>query len=301
MQMIKPIAVTDSVLISSTVPEDDHAAWAATTGYVIGDLRIRLHRIYECLVDHTSTSTPPEDLTGGGTPTWVDVGPTNRWAMFDDVIGTFTSANLSLTNTLAPGNVSGLGFLELAGKTLDVTVTNGVGGSVVYAKSVDLDDTVIVSFWDYFFQDYVQKDTVVFSDLPGEYLNAQVIYSITGPGEVKCGVCAPGTVYELGDTDNGVTLRREDYSKKTTDAFGYISIVKRATRKVMSADIEVEFELFARLDRLMRDMQSELAIYVGVEKSGYETLIIYGFVKDFRVSIPYPKYLMCNIEVEGVV
>ena len=52
MKLIKPIAVTNSVFITSTVAENDYPAWAASTAYVVGDLRIRTatHRIYKCLL-----------------------------------------------------------------------------------------------------------------------------------------------------------------------------------------------------------------------------------------------------------
>jgi len=302
MKMIKPIPVDDTVLISSTAAEDDYAVWNAATSYMAGDrvVRTTTHAVYENLIGGVD-ATFPENATGGATPRWVYVRPTNKYAMFDDVIGTKTSVTSPLNTELAPGNVSGLALLEVVGQTLDVTMTDGAGGAEVYSKSINLDDTVINSFWDYFYQDYVQKDTAALTDLPGEYLNARLIVTISGSGAVSCGVCQPGTVYELGDTDNGATIRRQDYSKKNTDQFGYTSIVKRATRKILSADVEVAFEKFAQLDRLMRDMQSELAVYIGVDRAGYETLIVYGFASDVRIVIPYPKYLMCNIEIEGVI
>lgn len=302
MKMIKPIPVDDTVLISSTANEDDYAAWNESASYAVGDrvVRTTTHAVYENLIAGID-ATFPENATGGATPRWVYVKPTNRYAMFDDVIGTKTSVISPLNTELAPGNVSGLALLEVVGQTLDVTMTDGAGGTTVYSKSINLDDTAINSFWDYFYQDYVQKDTVALTDLPGEYLNARLIVTISGSGTVSCGVCQPGTVYELGDTDNGATIRRQDYSKKTTDQFGYTSVVKRATRKILSADVEVAFEKFTQLDRLMRDMQSELAIYIGVDRAGYETLIVYGFASDVKIVIPHPKYLMCNIEIEGII
>ena len=52
MKVIKPVAVTDAVLISSTAPETDYSAWAAGTAYSVGNLVIRTstHRIYERLI-----------------------------------------------------------------------------------------------------------------------------------------------------------------------------------------------------------------------------------------------------------
>ena len=37
MQLIKPVTVTDTVLVSSNVPENDYAEWAVGTTYDTGD------------------------------------------------------------------------------------------------------------------------------------------------------------------------------------------------------------------------------------------------------------------------
>jgi hypothetical protein len=100
----------------------------------------------------------------------------------------------------------------------------------------------------------------------------------------------------------GAKIRRQDFSKKTTDDFGYVSVVPRATRKLMTSDLMIEYEYFAMLDRLMREMQSIPAVYVGTtEDVFYDPLTVYGFVTDFGVGVLFPKYLSCSIEIEGLV
>jgi len=77
MKLIRPTALTDAMLTSSTAPENDYPVWAAATVYAVG-ARVILtstHRKYEALAASTGVN-PATDPTK-----WLDLGPTNRWAM----------------------------------------------------------------------------------------------------------------------------------------------------------------------------------------------------------------------------
>ena len=120
--------VTGSGLIYTDVPENDYAAWLGGTTYTaLTDYVIRTtattHKVYQCLVTHTTAATP-EDNTTGVTPKWLEIGPTNRWGMFDRKVGTETTQATSMTYLLKPGRANSLGLLgidadsELEGKDL---------------------------------------------------------------------------------------------------------------------------------------------------------------------------------------
>ena len=299
MEMIRPVTVDDTVLISSTAAEDDYAAWNAATNYAVGNrvIRTTTHAVYENLIAGVDATAPENAPTR-----WVYVRPTNKYAMFDSVIGTSTSLASPLTVVLEPGRIGGLSMFELVGESLQIDMLSSSGGSSVYSITVDLDQTEIFSFYDYFFAEYVQRESVALTNLPTEYTDPELTVTLTGTGTVSAGVLAVGRVFDLGRTLYGATLRRQDFSKKTTDDFGYISVVQRTTRKLMSSDLIIEYEYFAMLDRLMREMQSIPAVYVATtEDSFYDPLNVFGFVSDFRIVVQFPKFLSCNIEVEGLV
>ena len=111
MKVIKPITITSGMLLSSSVPETDYAAWSAATAYALGAkvIRTSMHRIYQRLVSGTTATAPESDPVN-----WLDIGPTNRWAMFDGEISTSTTKATSLAVTLAPGRASGLALIGLA-------------------------------------------------------------------------------------------------------------------------------------------------------------------------------------------
>ena len=108
MKLIRPTALTDAMLSSSTAPENDYAAWGSGTAYAVG-ARVILtstHRRYEALAASTGVN-PASDPTK-----WLDIGPTNRWAMFDQRVGTATTRAGSLQVVLAPGATDGVALID---------------------------------------------------------------------------------------------------------------------------------------------------------------------------------------------
>lgn len=299
MEMIRPVTIDDTVLISSTALENDYAAWNGANSYTLGErvIRTTTHAVYENLIAGVDATAPENAPTR-----WVYVRPTNKYAMFDSVIGTSTSLASPLTVVLEPGQIGGLAMFELVGQELQIDMLDTSGGTSIYSATIDLDQTEIFSFYDFFFAEYVQRESVALTDLPTEYADPEITVTLTGTGTVSAGVLVVGRVFDLGSTLYGATLRRQDFSKKTTDDFGYVSVVQRATRKLMSSDLIIEYEYFAMIDRLMREMQSIPAVYVATaEDEFYDPLNVFGFVSDFRIVVQFPKFLSCNIEIEGLV
>ena len=157
MKVIKPTVITDAMFVSSTIPETDYTAWNAATSYTVGQKVMRgvtgIHRNFENLIAGVD-ATLPELATTGATPRWLDLGATNRWAMFDNKVGTVSSASTSFNTVLTPGSISGVAALGLTGRTLQIQMKNTVGGTVVYSNTVNLDGTIVTSFYDWFYEDY---------------------------------------------------------------------------------------------------------------------------------------------------
>jgi hypothetical protein len=126
MKLIRPTAVSDTNLVSSTVPETDHAAWSSGTTYALAARVIKAHRIWES----TQASNTNHDPQTAGISWWVDMGPTNRWGMFDTVVGTETTATGSITLVLEPGRIDALALLQLDAATVTVNMT--LAGDTVF-------------------------------------------------------------------------------------------------------------------------------------------------------------------------
>ena len=305
MKVIKPTNITDAMFVSSTIPETDYTAWNAATSYTIGTRVMRavsgVHKNFENLIAGVD-ATLPELATTGATPRWLDLGATNRWAMFDSKVGTVSSASLDLTTVLTPGSISGVAALNLTGNSLQIKMKDAVGGSVVYDRTIELDGTIILSFYDWFFEDYQQLSDITLTDLPSQYQNPEVTFKLTAPsGTVSCGTYTLGKSYTLGLSQYGATVGIISYSVKSTDVFGNTTVVKRQNSKRNNLKLMTDKSLFNRTYKLLAELDSIPCVYIGAEALGYEPMIVYGFWKDFSIDVSYPTMNLTNIEIEGLI
>ena len=112
LTIVRPLAVTDTILDSTDVPENDYAEWSVGTTYALGDRVIlaATHRIYESLQASNTGNSP----TALASAFWIDAGPTNRWAVFDTSVSTQTVQASNITYTLIPNEaINSIGILNI--------------------------------------------------------------------------------------------------------------------------------------------------------------------------------------------
>lgn len=296
MNLIQPVSMTDALLISSTAPETDYSAWAAGTAYALGDrcIRTATHRIYERRVAGTTAAAPEAD-----TINWLDIGPTNRWAMFDGTVGSVTTLATPLTVTLAPGPISHLALLDLQATSVRVQMTDGAGGPGVYDRTFTMADAApIVDYWDYFFGEPGMQTELIVADLP-PYYNGRITVTINNGTTAACGTLVAGTNVEIGDTHYGVSIGILDYSRKETDDFGVTTVVPRAYAKRIDVPVLCEN---TRLDYIVKKLAEVRAIpCVWVAMNSHSSMIVYGFYKDWSIDIQYFTHCEARLTIEGLI
>lgn len=304
MKIIKPTSITDAMVTSSTIPEPDTgegALWNNSTTYAVDDVVYLGHRRYKALL--AGAGKNPTTVVPAGTPVpWQDVGPTNKWAMFDDVIGTQSFGDSPLTVVLHPGGVSGVALLEMSARTARVTMRDAPGGTVIYDRTIDLDGTIIDSVYDWFFADFEAMADVVLTDLPETFTNAEVTLTLTATaGDAAIGVFSVGQVIDVGCTQPGASVGIIDYSRKERDAFGRTTVVERAYSKRANFSILTDKAMFNRIFRTLAALRATPCVYIGTDADGYEPLLVYGFYRDFNIDVAYPKHHICTLQVEGII
>lgn len=99
---------------------ETYAAYASGATYAVGDKATdtTAHRLYESLIDD-NTGNPLSDAGA-----WLDLGPSNRFAMFDQSNGTATSSGYGIDATVqANGRTDGLALLNVDAEMVRVTGT----------------------------------------------------------------------------------------------------------------------------------------------------------------------------------
>jgi hypothetical protein len=159
--------------------------------------------------------------------------------MFDEFVNTQTIQASPLTVSLQPGTMcNSVAFFNLEQvQSLSIEVKDGVSGPVVYSKTFDLDDTIIVDWYMYFFEPNDLRSELVVTDLP-PYIQGVITCSFTG-SSVRVGNMVLGNVYRIGATQYGVSSGIRDYSSKVTNDFGITTFTQRAFSKRMDANIYI--------------------------------------------------------------
>ncbi len=295
MKFLKPVPINDTNLVSSTRPENDYPKWASATSYVQGArvINTTTHRVYESA---RAANVGHDPATDDGS-NWVDVGPTNRWAMFDESIGTLTAQTAPLTVVLKPGFIGALALLDVAGARVDVSMSDGV--TTVYAKSFNIgDSTVIIDWWDYYYAPIVMQSQLIVSDLP-PYDTATLTVSVSAIGAAQCGTLAVGSMVELGDLRSGTRVGITDYSRKETSDFGVTSLVERAYARRYDADIVVNN---IRLDYVavqLAAIRATPVIWIASER--YASLIVYGWARDWGINLSSFLVSETSLTIEGLI
>lgn len=297
--VIRPVAITAAILTSSTVAEPavtvdpDPAAWTASpTTYAIGAqvTRTGVHKIYQNRTGVNTATAPESDTTN-----WLEVGPTNRWKMFDASRESQTTEADAITVVLTPGVLAdSLAILNVQGATVRVQVAG-----TSYDQTVQMLTRTVLDWWDYYFEPFTQKQDVVFTDLPLRLGNVITITITNTGGTAGVGVCVLGLSKDLGEVEYGAGIGITDYSIKSVDAFGKTTVVARTFSKRMNLSVWVPAERVDENQRFLASQRATALVWVGVGNL-YESLIVYGFFKSFDQVIAYPRKSKMALDIEGL-
>jgi hypothetical protein len=300
MDIIRPIVVTDAVLDSSNVPEDDYAVWVSGTTYDVGDrvIVISTHSVYESLIDSNTGNDPTTD---DGTK-WLRLGATNRWKAFDQKISDPVTQVDSIEYSLTPtdSTPTAVALFGLKGITATVVVTDAIEGEVYNETKSLLDSDEIFDWFSYFFEETTFVQTMLFTGIP-PYRGSTVEVTVTeATGETaNLGQLVFGYQVDLGLTTYGTAISIQDFSRKETDAFGNFIVVERAFSNLIDFDVRLPTQTAGRVRRTLAEYRATPIVYIGNEDPSYGT-IAYGFYRNFDITLDTPSYSFAAIEVEGL-
>ena len=298
MRVIKSVVTTDTILTSSNIPEDEYPAWVSGTSYTALDKVIYEHKIYERIVTGAGATTPDLDQAN-----WLDSGYTNRYRMFDNIISSVSSKMGGIEFTLTPNQViNGIALLNVNASTVRVVMNDPIEG-VVYDRTKELrSSSNVIDYYSYFFAPLINLgdlDTAIFLDLPNKPTATITVYVSSGVGLVEVGEVVYGVQSIVGRTNYGTAIGITSYSRKDTDEFGKVTVVKRKNSKYADYDIDIDNTNLAFVQRLFQDIDSVPCVFIGNPEM--EELIVYGFYKDFKATISFPTVSKCTLRVEGLV
>lgn len=303
-RVIVPMTIGDAMLAASSVAEPNAGedAWVSGGTYAVGVRKISLtsHREYECLAAHSGITTLPEDDPNR----WQDIGPTDRWAMFDNVCDTQTTAAAVLTVVLSPGNFNAIALYKMSGTACEITVREQPGGDIAYYGLHSLDGPYVDEY-DWCWGPDKRRGKVLITGLE-PFPNAELTISVTGGAAETVGVGMVVVGFERvlmagdwGGTEYGAKAEPVDYSYIKTDDFGTTKIVKRrATTDMRITAIMSQSDADYALNCL-QDLLATPSAVIATAASGYAGLNVFGLVSG-GVTYAGPGHSQLEINVKGL-
>ncbi|MBV5295520.1 MAG: hypothetical protein JZU58_24555 [Curvibacter lanceolatus] len=283
MNILVPLTITEAMLADCNIAEPavGEVEWVSGAACALGDRRIRkaTHRIYECVkaVAAGRTVLPEVD-----SEYWLDAGPTARWAAFDTEVSTQGRILSPLTYVLRPGFFNAIACYGLDGATLSVVVKDKPAGTVVFSKTLVLQEDPL-DWYDWAFGAIKPLTRCLIRDLV-PYPEAELTLSLTAPagGVVGAGMVVLGDLVPLvnadtwGGTQPGATAEPVTYSYIKTDDYGGTSIKRRRSATDMRFKLILPREQADYVLSVVQRVLDVPAAWIATDAAGFVGLNVFG-------------------------
>lgn len=256
------------------------------------------HRVYESVTAGNVGNAVTD------TAHWLDLGPTNRWKMFDLLRNTQTSTPDNLTVVIAPGaRINSLALVGVAAGSVSISVSSVIGGGVIYDKTIDLVTRSVNGWYDYFFQPFMSRAATVAWDIPPHRDSIITLTLTPRNGSAACGGIVIGTFEFLGKAQCSAVSDALNFSTVTRDAFGNTELIPRRTVPTTNQDAILDVGYVPRVSGLRATLNAVPAFWSTVDdpaKDYFEPFLILGVYKAFSLSADEPTRAVVHLEIEEI-
>ena len=297
-----------------------------------GSTPLRPVRLYQKTTS-IGNNYPPDDNIG-----WSPLGPTNKWAMFDQTIMTSSegenghaTSNSAASMTPPPGhsfftvkintsNANRLCFFNLSASYLGLQFQDGASGVLYDYTSTRYPTTTSIDYDPYefpvkegdwkinFLGESADRQTLVI-EIPEKavsYVRITIASNIIGR-TVSCGQCVWGHASYIGVTQYGATANILSYGRKVrNESYGGMYLKPGNNAKKMNIDVLIENTDYNNVYDIFEATDGIPCVFQGNnDEEGYNhnytPFIIYGFTKSFSMILQHWSQSNCNLEVEGLI
>lgn len=283
---------------------EDETAWDSGALYDYAQEIRDGHYIYAYAgTTGTNTSDSPSVDSEKIGKKWVQIRPTNYFAMIDGKTNTQTQNTDTITVTLACTNYDAVSLLGLDATEVVLELYDNITSAVVYTNTISLVNTMdIVDFSTYCFEEFNNAATIYDDSIP-LYTDAVLTITIKNLGvTAKCGRLVLGRTYFVADTGAGANLGLESYSGKETDIFGNTELYHSNSVNIDSYEIYVPTSKIPSLRRKIKEIDAVPVLFIMDEhqNSKLEHLLTYGYWENFSIIIPESDISTASITIKGL-
>jgi hypothetical protein len=171
-----------------------------------------------------------------------------------------------------------------------------VDGVVYDETTTAIDNSGIANWFDWYFSPIVPKPAGTLTDLP-LYGSATVRIRITGA--FTLGELVLGSLTEIGTTGYGTQISIIDFSRKDRDTFGNAIVIRRAFANLVTYAVKVQTARVGYARDILADRRATPTVFIGSDN--HPATVVFGFYRDFTITLAGPSSSDCSIEVEGLI
>lgn len=308
VDVVGTAGVISSITSNGTeLAEDTNPPWNSTTTYATGQrvYSLSTHRVYESLKDGNvgkDPTVPSNRTTAAGVGTsWLEIGPTNRTAMFDGLITTQTSAPGPLVITLLPGAFNSFALFSINADSYSVTVKSAPGADVVYSEpTTPLDASAPIDYYEYFFDPFKPLTQFVRTGVP-PYGASEITLTLNkASGNVQLGMIALGDMKPVGIPQRDAEVTPNDFSYVAQDAYGNATVKRRPNSTGMTITTKMDVGQANLVLDAVRGVLGVPVVVVGSQAAMYEWMTVFGLISASMSASDYP-YVTLKMTVRGFI
>lgn len=293
--IMRPMAVTDTTLVSTNVPEADEAVYNPATTYAAKALVLWKHSVYESQGADNTGNQP--DLKPDK---WTRVRASNQWRLFDGTNTSRTELPGTITYVFAPGVAIGMVA------ALNIVACSGIRAWLVDpVRGIVYDETAApgplpasADPWEWCFGEWTQgMGLALFQGLPA-YPLAQLHVEFTGGDRLAVGMLMYGQprTFGLGVLRGGKVGRRV-YSVREVNSFGDIQLVKRPSAKESSQEVLLTNRQVDEVLEYLDSIDASICLFVATR--ALSATVIFGIFTDATVLLAHKDHSLLQIEMLG--
>lgn len=305
MEILVPQDIPAASVLAS--PPELHPEYVAGT-YTNGARVVYGDRVWESVV--ADNSDDPVSGSLKATPTWIDAGPSNKMAAFDQRNVTrcvrTDGSNLVLRFKIgAP--ITALYLFAVTGSALTVRFYAEDGTTLLRTESPAIRsfESWSPDWWDFFFTPWISNTQFGLIRVPASYGMVVEIDIAPEDGRAELGEAMVGVPTAIGRHKIGLDLGISDYSQKETDEFGDMSILKRETAPRRVYNLHIEPHMVATVEATLRGLTGTKTVFI--VDSRLPALTVLGVLGDSKIGADFffddDKLVgsaTAKIEVQGV-
>jgi len=284
---------------------EDETEWNINDVYQYADERRDGHYIYKYAGDNdTNTELSPSVIYERDKeiyPIWVQIAPTNYYAMLDARTDSQTTQANDIVMTFDIQNQDTFSLLNLKAVSVTLSLYDNSLGAISYTNNVvTQDESSVIDFYSYCFNEFVYTDSVYIDDIP---LTQDGVLTVTIDGDsVGVGRLVIGKSIFIGDTDYGVSLGIESYSRRDIDTFGNVNLKQRGSVNIDTYSIKVPTSKVIELRSTAKKYDAIPLLFIGDESEDtiVENLLNFGYWTSFNMVLPNPVNSTLSLSIKGI-